>query len=147
MQRGQRLTDGEKINALPGEIVVSIRKLSEQQLILFNLSKIEIIIDILVKKNKSYKEIYPEKMNELKILLDREKKYIKNIEQLNNIKMQYEEERRKIIKKYEKILILPTHKININNFRNQKTINSVNHSTKASKNKNKSMEDIDDYFN
>ena len=125
----------------------SIRKISEQQLILFNLSKIEIIIDILVKKNKSYKEIYPEKMYELKILLDREKKYIKNIEQLNNIKMQYEEERRKIIKKYEKILILPTHKININNFRNQKNINSVNHSTKASKNKNKSMEDIDDYFN
>ena len=125
----------------------TIRKISEQQLILFNLSKIEIIIDILVKKNKSYKEIYPEKMYELKILLDREKKYIKNIEQLNNIKMQYEEERRKIIKKYEKILILPTHKININNFRNQKNINSVNHSTKASKNKNKSMEDIDDYFN
>ena len=29
LQRGQRLTDGEKINALPGEIVVSIRKLSE----------------------------------------------------------------------------------------------------------------------
>ena len=125
----------------------TIRKISEQQLILFNLSKIEIIIDILVKKNKSYKEIYPEKMYELKILLDREKKYIKNIEQLNNIKMQYEEETRKIIKKYEKILILPTHKININNFRNQKNINSVNHSTKASKNKNKSMEDIDDYFN
>lgn len=28
LQRGERLTDGEKINALPGEIIVSIRKLA-----------------------------------------------------------------------------------------------------------------------
>ena len=31
LQRGQRLTDGEKINALPGEIIISIRKMAEHK--------------------------------------------------------------------------------------------------------------------
>lgn len=37
LQRGQRLTDGEKINALPGEIVVSIRKLSEAKFFKYSI--------------------------------------------------------------------------------------------------------------
>ena len=61
--------------------------ISDQQLILYSLTKIERIMDILIKKNDSLKELYPEKMNEIKLLLDKEKKYLKNLETINNIKI------------------------------------------------------------
>ena len=123
------------------------KAISDQQLILFNLSKIERIIDLLIKKNESLKELYPEKMIEVKLVLDKEKKYLKNLESINNIKLKFEEERKKIIKKYEKILILPTHKINMYNLGNKKDNNIESNKKKLSKKKNKTIEDIDDYFN
>ena len=125
----------------------SDKTISDQQLILFNLSKIERIIDLLIKKNESLKELYPEKMVEVKLVLDKEKKYLKNLESINNIKLKFEEERKKIIKKYEKILILPTHKINMYNLGNKKDNNIERNNKKLSKKKNKTIEDIDDYFN
>ena len=47
LQRGQRLTDGEKINALPGEIIVSIRKLSESKFFKYS-------IDMKTKRYQNY---------------------------------------------------------------------------------------------
>ena len=123
------------------------KTISDQQLILFNLSKIERIIDLLIKKNETLKELYPEKMIEVKLVLDKEKKYLKNLESINNIKLKFEEERKKIIKKYEKILILPTHKINMYNLENKKDNNIESNNKKLSKKKNKTIEGIDDYFN
>ena len=123
------------------------KTISDQQLILFNLSKIERIIDLLIKKNETLKELYPEKMIEVKLVLDKEKKYLKNLESINNIKLKFEEERKKIIKKYEKILIIPTHKINMYNSGKKKDNNIENNNKKLSKKKNKTIEDIDDYFN
>ena len=123
------------------------KAMSENQLILKNLSQIEKIIDILIKKNESLKELYPDKMNNLKLILDKEKKNLKNLETINNIKMKFEEERKKIFKKYEKIFVLPTHKLNIYNIRNKKDINTFGNNTKTSKSKNKTIEDIDNYIN
>ena len=123
------------------------KAISDQQLILFNLSKIERIIDLLIKKNETLKELYPEKMVEVKLVLDKEKKYLKNLESINNIKLKFEEERKKIIKKYKKILILPTHKINMYNLGNKKDNNIESNNKKLSKKKNKTIEGIDDYFN
>ena len=129
-------------------IINPINKIiSEQQMILSNLSNIERTIDLLIKKNESLKELYPEKMAEVKLVLDKEKKYLKNLETINNIKMKFEEERKKIIKKYEKILILPTHKINMYHLGNKKECNVLGNNKKLNKKKNKTIEDIDDYFN
>ena len=74
---------------------------------------------------ESYKEIYPEKMNNIQIKLDKEKKILKNIEKMNIARQKYEEEREKIIRKSNKILILPTHKMNIDykKFKNKININ------------------------
>ena len=127
------------------ELNLSYKSISNQQKILINLSKIEIIIDILIQKNDSYKKLFPDKMKELKLLLDKEKKYLKNIETINNLKMKFEEERKRIIKKYEKILILPTRKININNLGNKKYLNRRNNLIKMNE-KNKKIDDIYDYF-
>ncbi len=116
-------------------------------MILSNLANIERTIDLLIKKNESLKELYPEKMSEVKLVLDKEKKYLKNLETINNIKMKFEEERKKIIKKYEKILVLPTHKINMYHLGNKKESNILGNNKKLNKKKNKTIEDIDDYFN
>ena len=120
---------------------------SEKQMILNNLSKIEIFVDLLIKKNKLYKELYSEKMHAIKNELDKEKKYINNIEKIKIMKQKYEEKRKKLIEKNNKIIILPKHKVNIEYRRNRKISNQLLSSVVFSKRKNKSQEDINDYFN
>ena len=120
---------------------------SEKQMILNNLSKIEIFVDLLIKKNKLYKELYSEKMHAIKNELDKEKKYINNIEKIKIMKQKYEEKRKKLIEKNNKIIILPKHKVNIEYRRNRKISNQLLSSVVFSKRKNKSLEDINDYFN
>ena len=118
-----------------------------QQKILYNLSQIEIIIDILIKKNDSYKKLYPEEIIIQKSLLDKEKKYLNNLEKIKAIKIKYEEERKKVIEKYNKIIILPTHKFNIDNRGIKKNTLHIKNTNKSNKNKNKTIEDINDIFN
>ena len=120
---------------------------SEKQMILNNLSKIEIFVDLLIKKNKLYKELYSEKMHAIKNELDKEKKYINNIEKIKIMKQKYEEKRKKLIEKNNKIIILPKHKVNIEYRRNRKISNQLLSSVVFSKRKNKSLEEINDYFN
>ena len=118
-----------------------------QQKILYNLSQIEIIIDILIKKNDSYKKLYPEEIITQKSLLDKEKKYLNNLEKIKEIKIKYEEERKKVIEKYNKIIILPTHKFNIDNRGIKKNTIHTKNINKSNKNKNKTIENINDIFN
>ena len=80
-------------------------------------------------------------MNNFQTLLDKNRKLKKNVEQRKNIKLKYEKERDKIFKKYNKILILPTRKLNINNVLTKKLILK-----KIREQKKNKEENIDDYL-
>ena len=123
------------------------RNMPVQQKIITNLSQIEIIIDLLVKKNDSYKELYPEEMIVQKSLLDKEKKYLNNLEKIKRLKIKYEEERKKIIEKYNKNVVLPTRKLHIDNREIKKNTIHIWNINKSNKNQNKTIEDINDIFN
>ena len=101
------------------------KDIEEETIILRYLKKFEFLLNFLLERKESYKEIYPEKMNNIQIKLDKEKKILKNIEKMNIARQKYEEEREKIIRKSNKILILPTHKMNIDykKFKNKININ------------------------
>ena len=116
---------------------------SENQMILNNLTKIEIIIDILIKNNISYKKLYTHKMKTIKNLIDKEKKLSNNIEIIKKMRQKFEEERQKLIKKNNKIIILPKHKVVIDYRNNKKALNPND----FSKRRNKSVENINEYFN
>ena len=116
---------------------------SENQMILNNLTKIEIIIDILIKNNTSYKKLYTDKMKTIKNLIDKEKKLSNNIEIIKKMRQKFEEERQKLIKKNNKIIILPKHKVVIDYRNNKKALNPND----FSKRRNKSVENINEYFN
>ena len=122
--------------------------MSDQQIIINYLSKIEIVIDILAKKYKFYKELYPQKMNEIKALLDKEKKMKNSLEKILSIKKEIDEEQKKIFKKYQKIIILPTRKLNIYDIRSNMDINQFNRK-KINKSKNIKNEssDIEAFLN
>ena len=117
----------------------------DEKMILQNLSKIENIINILNKKNDLFKELYPKKMHNLKIKLEKEKRYKKSLEQMNKMRKKLEENKKNLYKKYKKILILPTHKFCIYNIRNNNA-NIINIKSNIIKKRNKSFEDIDDYL-
>ena len=118
------------------------QNLSEQQKILHNLAKIERIIDILVKNSKLYKQLYSEKMKAIKNLIEKEKKFVNNSEKILKMKLKMEEERQRILKKNNKIIILPKHKLVIDYKINKKSQNS----NELSKKRNKSVENINAYF-
>ena len=92
--------DFEKIG-----FVKSYKNVFEESLIILNLTKIEILTDIFIAKNTSFKKNFSDKMNNFQTLLDKNKKLKKNIEQRKNIKLKLERERVKIFKKYNKIII------------------------------------------
>ena len=129
----------------PFEINTSNKK-PNQLMILHNLSNIENAINILNKKNEIFKEVYPEKMNKLKIIFEKEKKYKKGMEQMNKMITKLEENRKDLYKKYQKIFLLPTHKLYIFDTRNKNKSNVREHKSKNRKKRNKSFEDIDDYL-
>ena len=70
-------------------------------------TKIEILTDIFIAKNTSFKKNFSDKMNNFQTLLDKNKKLKKNIEQRKNIKLKLEKERDKIFKKYRKLYFYP----------------------------------------
>ena len=122
-------------------LIKTYKNISEESIIILNLTKIEILTDILIEKNISFKKNFSDKMNNFQTLLDKNKKLKKNIEQRKNIKIKLEKERDKIFRKYNKIIILPTHKININNVLTKKLI------LKKYREKKKNKEEIiDDYL-
>ena len=128
--------DFEKIG-----IIKTNKDIYEESLIILNLTKIEILTDIIITKNSSFKKNFYDKMNNFQILLDKNKKLKKNIEQRKNIKLKLERERNKIFKKYNKIIILPTHKLNINNVLTKKLILKKYREQKKNK-----EETLDDYL-
>ena len=122
-------------------IVKSYKNITEESQIVLNLTKIEILTDIFIEKNASFKKNFSDKMNNFQTLLDKNKKLKKNMEQIKNIKLKLERERNKIFKKYNKIIILPTHKLNVNNVLTKKLI------LKKYREQRKNKEEIiDDYL-
>ena len=124
------------------QIDFAFQNLSEQQKILHNLAKIEKMIDIINKNNKTYTQLYPDKMKTIKILFEKEKKFANNSEKILKMKLKMEEERQRLLKKYNKIIILPKHKLVIDYKINKKSANSIENS----KRRNKSFENINAYF-
>ena len=87
-------------------------------------------------------------MNEIKALLDKEKKMKNSLEKILSIKKEIDEEQKKIFKKYQKIIILPTRKLNIYDIRSNMDINKFNRK-KLNKNKNikNKSSDIEAFLN
>ena len=128
--------DFEKVGLLK-----AYKNISEESKIILNLTKIEILTDIFIAKNISFKKNFSDKMNNFQTLLDKNKKLKKNLEQRKNIKIKFEKERDKIFKKYNKIIILPSRKLNVNNVLTKKLI------LKKYREKRKNKEAIiDDYL-
>ena len=128
--------DFEKVGLLK-----AYKNISEESKIKLNLTKIEILTDIFIAKNISFKKNFSDKMNNFQTLLDKNKKLKKNLEQRKNIKIKFEKERDKIFKKYNKIIILPSRKLNVNNVLTKKLI------LKKYREKRKNKEAIiDDYL-
>ena len=100
------------------------------------------MIDIINKNNKTYTQLYPDKMKTIKILFEKEKKFANNSEKILKMKLKMEEERQRLLKKYNKIIILPKHKLVIDYKINKKSANSIENS----KRRNKSFENINAYF-
>ena len=92
-------------------LVKPYKDIHEESQIVFNLAKLELITDIFIRKHNYYKKEYSEKINDLQVIFDKSKKLQKNLEQIKNIKIQFEKERDKIFNKNKKIRILPTHKL------------------------------------
>ena len=122
-------------------LVVPYKDIPEESKNVLNLAKLELITDIFIRKHNYYKKEYSEKMNELQTVFDKSKKLQKNLEQIKNIKIKFEKERDKINNKNKKVIILPTHKLYINNILAKKLIMK-----KLREQKKKKKETIDDYL-
>ena len=122
-------------------LVMPYKDIPEESKNVLNLAKLELITDIFIRKHNYYKREYSEKMNELQTIFDKSKKLQKNLEQIKNIKIKFEKERDKINNKNKKVIILPTHKLYINNILAKKLIMK-----KLREQKKKKKETIDDYL-
>jgi hypothetical protein len=122
-------------------LVKPYKDIPEESQIVLNLAKLELITDIFLRKHNYYKKEYSEKMNDLQAIFDKSKKLQKNLEQIKSIKIKFEKERNKIFNKNKKIIILPTHKLYINNILAKKLIMK-----KLREQKKKKKETIDDYL-
>ena len=89
-------------------------KNTEEQLIMENLRKIDLIVSRFLSKYNEEKIKYNEQMKNFKHKFDREKKTQKTKEQRKNIFLKIESEKQKILKKYNKILFLRKRKIDFN---------------------------------
>ena len=81
-------------------------------------------------------------MKAIKNLIEKEKKFVNNSEKILKMKLKMEEERQRLLKKNNKIIILPKHKLVIDYKINKKSQNS----NELSKKRNKSVENINAYF-
>ena len=122
-------------------LVMPYKDIPEESQNVLNLAKLELITDIFIRNHNYYKKEYSEKMNELQAIFDKSKKLQKNLEQIKTIKIKFEKERNKIFKKNKKVIILPTHKLYINNILAKRLIMK-----KLKEQKKKKKETIEDYL-
>lgn len=84
-------------------------------LILYNLSKLEILIYIIRNKIEEFKRKFPNKINIFHQLLDRNKRIRKALELENMKELKIKIENKRINEKNSKVIIIPAHKIYNNN--------------------------------
>ena len=94
-----------------GESKLIIRGNKENALILYNLSKLEILTNIIMNKIEVFKRKFPNKISLLQQLIDKNKRIRKNLEQKNNNELKLKIENKRINEKNEKLIIIPSHKI------------------------------------
>ena len=92
-----------------------IRGDKKNALILYNLSKLEILVNTFMSKVAKFKKEFPNKLNFYKMLIDRNKRIRNALEQKNIIELKLKNENKRIYEKNEKLVIIPTHKLNYNN--------------------------------
>lgn len=89
-----------------------IKEEKEEELIIANLSKLELMIDSFMNEIDLFKRNNPNKINLFKSLIEKEKKIRKIKEQKKMNELGEKLEKNKINKKFNKFIVLPTHKIN-----------------------------------
>ena len=89
-----------------------IKEEKEQELIIINLSKLELMIEFFMNEIDLFKRNNPKKKNLFNSLIEKEKKIRKIKEQKKANEFAEKLEKNKINKKFNKFIVLPTHKIN-----------------------------------
>jgi len=89
-----------------------IKEEKEQELIITNLLKLEMMIDSFMNEIDLFKRNNPNKINLFNSLIEKEKKIRKINEQKNLNKLAEKLEKNKVNKKFNKFIVLPSHKIN-----------------------------------
>ena len=89
-----------------------IKEEKEQELIIINLSKLELMIEFFMNEIDLFKRNNPKKKNLFNSLIEKEKKIRKIKEQKKTNELAEKLEKNKINKKFNKFIVLPTHKIN-----------------------------------
>ena len=89
-----------------------IKEDKEKELIIANLSKLELMIDSYMNDIVLFKRNNPDKINLFHSLIEKQKKIRKINEQKKLNKLAEKLEKNKINKKYNKFIVLPSHKIN-----------------------------------
>ena len=118
-----------------------VKEEKEEELIIINLSKLEVMIDSFMNDIDSFKRNNPNKINLFISLIDKEKKIRKIKEQKKLKELAEKLEINKINKKFNKSIVLPTHKINSFDILSKK-LNSMKFRIK----KEKKAETIEDYL-
>ena len=99
-----------KINA---DDDIQVKK-TEEQIMINNLEKIEVIINKFLSVYKGIEDNYSDKIKSLKSIFDKEKKFRKAQEQKKNTALKFEADRKKLFDRYNKILFLPKKKVYYN---------------------------------
>ena len=99
-----------KINA---DDDIQVKK-TEEEIMINNLEKIEVIINKFLSVYKGIEDNYSDKIKSLKSIFDKEKKFRKAQEQKKNTALKFEADRKKLFDRYNKILFLPKKKVYYN---------------------------------
>ena len=84
------------------------------------LQKLETLIDIFLQINKNLNEKYLKEINDYKNRIKKERKMKRTQEQKLNIELKMEKQRKKLIDKADKLIILPKRKMPVYNLVNKK---------------------------
>ena len=96
------------------------KEISEETLMINVLQKLETLIDIFLQMNRNLNEVSLKEVNDYKNRLKKERKLKRTQEQKINIELKMEKQRKKIIDKAGKLIILPKRKIPVYNLVNKK---------------------------
>jgi hypothetical protein len=94
------------------EFKIIIKGDKEKALILHNLTKIETLINCFLSKVNDFKIKYPNKLKLYKMLIDKNKKMRKIMEQKRLKELKLKMENKRINKKNDHLIIIPPYKIN-----------------------------------